>query len=87
MYKKGMSTGMNAHNRQLVEKNTRFKIKLPQWYQEIVYDPQTSGGLLVALPKNQGQDLLKALKDAGVTGSQVIGRVIAQHDSICLVFH
>lgn len=87
MYKKGMSTGMNTHNRQLVEKNTRFKIKLPRWYQEIVYDPQTSGGLLVALPKNQGHDLLKALKDAGVTGSQVIGRVIAQHDSICLVFH
>jgi selenide,water dikinase len=86
MYKKGMNTGVNVYNRQLVEKNTRFEIKLPQWHKEIVYDPQTSGGLLVALPESQGQDLLKALKKAGVGNSRIIGRVTAKKDSMYLVF-
>lgn len=86
MYKKGMSTGLNAHNRQLVEKNTRFSNETAQWYRELVYDPQTSGGLLAALPESQGRDLLQALKDAGQTGSQIIGRVTDRQDSICLVF-
>jgi selenide,water dikinase len=86
MYKKGMSTGLNANNRQLVEKSTRFSNETAQWYREIIYDPQTSGGLLAAVPESRARDLLQALKDAGQTGSQIIGRVTARQDSICLVF-
>lgn len=86
MYKRGMSTGVNAFNRQLVEKKSRFETDLPPWHQEIVYDPQTSGGLLVALPENQGLDLIKSLKDAGETGSSIIGKVAERQDSIHIVF-
>ena len=86
MYRKGVTTGVNIHIRKLVEKNTRFDTELSQWHREIVFDPQTSGGLMVALPENQGEDLIDALKNAGESGSRIIGRVTDRQDNIHLVF-
>ncbi len=86
MYEKGMNTGVNAYNRQLVEAHTRFEAELPPWHREIVYDPQTSGGLLVSLPENQGENLLRSLKNAGVTGSHIIGKVLPVKENIHLIF-
>ncbi len=86
MYKKGVTTGVNAYNRELVEDHTRFEVELPHWRREIVYDPQTSGGLLVALPEDQGPGLRKALIDAGVSDTRIIGRVASRTDSNYLAF-
>jgi len=86
MYKKGMSTGVNAYNRQLVSDHVRFDIDLPKWHQEIVFDPQTSGGLLVAVPETQADTLLKNLISAGVSGSKIIGNVTECEDPYCLIF-
>ncbi len=86
MYKKGMSTGVNAYNRRLVKKSTRFEAKLPLWHKEIVYDPQTSGGLLVSVPEDQGEKLLESLKQAGVEMARIIGRVVPYRDNIYLIF-
>jgi selenide,water dikinase len=87
MYNKGMTTGVNASNQQLVEKCTCFDTELPAWHREIVYDPQTSGGLLVALPESQSQNLLQKLKDADVKDARIIGRVSDKQDSTYLIFH
>ena len=86
MYEKGMTTGVNKYNRQLVENNTFFEKALPAWHREIVYDPQTSGGLLVALPDSQEEALLSALHEGGVTQASIIGRVRALQDAIHLLF-
>jgi len=43
MYRKGMNTGANAQNRQLVETALKIDSALPAWHQEIVFDPQTNG--------------------------------------------
>ena len=86
MYKKGVNTGVNAFNRQMVAKHLRFEKTIPSWHQEIVYDPQTSGGLLVAVPEDQGESLQKALKHAGVVQARIIGNVTARRDLIYLVF-
>ena len=42
-----------------------------------LYDPQTSGGLLVSIPGRKAQDFLKALKEHGVTGA-VVGEVVEE---------
>ncbi len=86
MYERGVTTGVNAHNRRLVEKYTRFETDLPPWRQEIVMDPQTSGGLLVAVPEEQGRDLQKALIDAGSPETRIIGKVAPRTDITCLTF-
>jgi len=75
VYKKGMTTGVNAYNRQMVEKHLWLETDLPPWHEEIVFDPQTSGGLLVAVTKTQGENLVNALHAKGVTAAKIIGNV------------
>jgi selenide,water dikinase len=86
MYAKGVSTGVNRHNRQLVENHLKFEKDVPEWHREIVYDPQTSGGLMVAVPQDQGPELITALKAAGVEQSCIIGSVQKMRGAISLVF-
>jgi len=86
MYRKGMTTGVNNYNRQLVEKHIKITADLPKWHQEIIYDPQTSGGLLLALPESQGEALCNDLIDAGIKETRLIGRVSKCEKSICLAF-
>jgi selenide,water dikinase len=42
------------------------------------YDPQTSGGLLIAVPEAKADALLKALQDRGVAHASVVGRVVGR---------
>ena len=76
MYRRGMNTGVNAFNRQMVAAHTRFEVNLPDWHREIVFDPQTSGGLLAAVPAEQGPELVTALHEAGVSAAVIIGRAV-----------
>jgi selenide,water dikinase len=46
----------------------------------LVADPQTSGGLLIAVPADRLDRLLAALKARGVTTRAVVGDVIARTD-------
>ena len=75
MYEKGMSTGVNKLNREQVEPKARIGAELPEWHREIVFDPQTSGGLMVAVPRGDGEKLVAALHGAGIGAAAVIGRV------------
>lgn len=86
MYKKGITTGVNNYNRQLVAGAIRFEKDLPPWHKEIVYDPQTSGGLLLVVPQSQGDALLKALLAAGVQHAAMVGEVKPLKDSAHLIF-
>lgn len=75
VYEKGMTTGVNAYNRQMVEQYLWLETDLPSWHEEIVFDPQTNGGLLVAVTKSQGESLVNALHAKGVTAASIIGSV------------
>ena len=86
MYKQGVSTAKNAPNREQVQPHMRFDIDLPPWHEEIVFDPQTSGGLLFSLPASQSDALCQALRDAGVASATVIGSVEALDGHLHLVF-
>ncbi len=75
VYKKGMTTGTNAYNRKMVKGHLQFENRLPFWHEEIVFDPQTSGGLLVSVPESQGKDIINALHAKGVSAAKIIGSV------------
>lgn len=77
MYKKGETTRSNRANRTMVEKYSfHLKLKLDNARQELLYDPQTSGGLLMAIPETRTDELVNALKKNGIYNSARIGEVL-----------
>ena len=42
---------------------------------DVLFDPQTSGGLLFSVPATEGPNLVKALRDVGVEGATIVGAV------------
>ena len=86
MYAKGETTGSNDANRQMVEsRSLQLRRQLPSEKMGILYDPQTSGGLLLALPGDQADDLLQALHRAGVGYAVSVGEVTAGESGVTLV--
>ena len=75
MYRQGVNTGMNRPNRELSEKHVRFAPGIDREHEEIAFDPQTSGGLLCAIPEDQAAETLSRLLEAGVSEARIIGTV------------
>jgi len=86
MYRKGVNTGANLPNRSLVSQSTRFERNLPNWRQEILFDPQTSGGLLAAVSGKQHEDVLAALHEAGIAEARCIGEVKSLENEFLIIF-
>ena len=75
MYRRGMNTGVNAYNERLASGHTRFEGQWPPWRRQILFDPQTSGGLLATLPADQAPDLVSALRAIDTPAPRIIGSV------------
>lgn len=75
MYCRGVSTGVNGPNREMVEGSLVIEAELSDGEQQLLVDPQTSGGLLVALPADQVEDAVRALLEAGVGHARAVGEV------------
>lgn len=78
MYERGMTTGTNQANRKLVEDDVEFPAQ--QVMQELLVDPQTSGGLLVSLPAEEAERAMNQLHEARVPNACLIGQVIPRGD-------
>jgi selenide,water dikinase len=55
-----------------------FVPKVGRALQDVLFDPQTSGGLLISVERNGAQALLDALKAKGVRDAAVVGEVVAE---------
>jgi selenide,water dikinase len=58
---KGQLTGGGKQNRTFVEKNMKLNPKIDTNLQHLLFDPQTSGGLLITVPPERCDGLLAAL--------------------------
>ena len=77
MYRKGENTGSNKANSKLVAGFVEIVGSRSAAQQELLFDPQTSGGLLLAVSAGQTDDLLVALKKAGIDSATRVGEVEA----------
>ena len=75
-YGEGFRTGANLPNRQNCGSRVVFERALEPLEEELYFDPQTSGGLLVALPAEQAEEALAAIIQGGDEHACVVGRVV-----------
>jgi selenide, water dikinase len=76
MYRRGETTGSNKANRRLSEGHLEISANISREEEELLFDPQTSGGLLLSVPESQANQLLNELKTAGVETAAKIGEVV-----------
>lgn len=77
MYDKGMSTGVNSHNEKLIGASVEYEKEFSASQKQMILDPQTSGGLLAALPADQAAELVKELAQIPTPAAVIIGEVIS----------
>jgi selenide,water dikinase len=66
-----------AHkNREFCEEMIAFAETVPRAFQDVLFDPQTSGGLLISVSENQADALVATLKDQGIGDAAQIGEII-----------
>jgi selenide, water dikinase len=78
MYRKGETTGSNSANEKLSSGYLEVTAALSPEEKALLFDPQTSGGLLLSVPGNQADQLLNKLKDAGIDTAVKIGEVTGE---------
>jgi selenide,water dikinase len=55
-----------------------IKKGVPEWRLDLLFDPQTSGGLLISLEAKEAEGLVKRMRDAGVTDAAIVGEVVKE---------
>ncbi len=64
-------------NREFRESMVDFAPSVDRLIQDILFDPQTSGGLLICVEKESADDLVKSLKRKEINDAAVIGEVLS----------
>jgi selenide,water dikinase len=82
--KKGISTGCTDHNKAAAEGQFQDRRGLDRYQLELLFDPQTSGGLLLSVPEASTPALLQALLASGHRAAE-IGRVTAGKPAFAVV--
>ncbi|OGP89479.1 MAG: selenide, water dikinase SelD, partial [Deltaproteobacteria bacterium RBG_16_48_10] len=74
--KLGLVTGGGHSNRQFFSCRVEADTNLSPLLMDILYDPQTSGGLLISLPSDQAQNLVETLQKEAQMDTWIVGQVV-----------
>jgi selenide,water dikinase len=83
--KQGLRPGGLSRNRDFYKDSVSFAASVPEYLQDILYDPQTSGGLFIAVGPRKARRLLDALHEAGVSAAAIVGEATAEPKGIITV--
>lgn len=78
--KDGIIPGGAYKNAEYVGGRARFAAGIEQEIKDIMFDPQTSGGLLISAPKEKSERLVDLLAAKNQTSFAIVGEVKAQHE-------
>jgi selenide,water dikinase len=74
---RGFCPGGLHHNRDFYSASVEIASEVPENIRDILFDPQTSGGLLISLAPSKAARLLEKLHRAGIQNAAVIGEVVS----------
>lgn len=82
---RGFMPGGLHRNRLYRQHMVAIEGSVPEYVADLLYDPQTCGGLLVSVPQRESRGLLDELHEAGLVETAVIGEVTAEPRGKALV--
>lgn len=71
----GMISGAIERNREYASQYVSVEGDVNKDIIEVLYDPQTSGGMLIAIREDQGEELILRLRKKGILNAAIIGRI------------
>jgi selenide,water dikinase len=78
---RGHVTGGSRRNRDYLRDKVEVRDSVEAGQVEVAFDPQTSGGLLIALPRSKAPTLVEALHRKGVVVARVVGYATAPQEA------
>jgi selenide,water dikinase len=82
--KDGHLPGGLKNNRDFIGDCVEFSSNVPQEYRDLLFDPQTAGGLLISIASDAASETVAALQRHGITASQV-GTVLKKKSPLLYV--
>jgi len=76
LLKQEICPGGLGRNKDFYLPAVEYRSRLPEYQHDILFDPQTSGGLLVALTPESAAEMVERLHRMGLSAAAVIGRII-----------
>jgi selenide,water dikinase len=77
----GLLTGGCKRNRAYLQDKVVVKQSVGVGLSELAFDPQTSGGLLIAVPAKAGERLISRLHAHGIAAATIVGRAHARREA------
>jgi selenide,water dikinase len=65
-------------NRKFYEPVVELALSLDQLTQDVLFDPQTSGGLLISLDEQSAESLVTEIEERGIRHAAIIGEVVSK---------
>jgi len=76
--RQGLLPGGLHRNREFRKNMVEIATEVPEYLADIMYDPQTSGGLLISVSAEKATALLERLLEAGINNAAIIGEVVVE---------
>ena len=74
----GLVPGGTANNKKFRAGMVTFADGLPDWCPPVFFDPQTSGGLLIAVARDKAAALLDDMHRKGLKHAALVGEAVAE---------
>ncbi len=84
MAKMGIIPAGAYANRDFLNDKVSVSKDVPLFVSDLLFDPQTSGGLLISASESEAQKLVRALKDS-MQGVEIVGQVLSAEDKSVIV--
>jgi selenide,water dikinase len=81
----GLCPGGLFRNKDYYKDRVQFTGEIPEYMQDMLFDAQTSGGLLICLEPSKAETLLTRLQSTGITGAAIIGEVTEKGRQLIVV--
>lgn len=82
----GFVPGGLYRNRDFRINQVEKELTCPSWIFDLLFDPQTAGGLFFSMPGDRAQQLVEKLKSTGISDAAVVGEVVAEHPGKIIVY-